>query len=137
MNFLSKLLIPYGSIKYNSLKEEQKMCVEFANEMRRLTFANQLPYVWFHITNEFLPSKRINYSFELKQKHMGKVSGAADYCFIGKNDSFFIEFKSGKIKQTDNQKYFEEWCASNTVDYYLCRSAEEGRYYVNQRIGIR
>lgn len=134
-NRLIRLLIPYSSIPYNSLKEEQKICVEFANEMRQMTLAAKLPYIWFHIANEFLPSVRTNYLFDLKQKHMGKLSGLPDYCFIGRlGESFFIEFKTKKGRQSENQKIFEEWCIANKIDYFLCRSAREGIELVNSRL---
>lgn len=102
------------------------MCVEFANGLRQMTLEGKLPYVWFHIPNEFLPSRQVNYSFELKLKHMGKISGTPDYCFVGEKGSFFIEFKSIKGRQTENQKKFEEWCGITRAPYHLCRSAEEG-----------
>lgn len=110
------------------------MCVEFSNDMRQLTLQNKLPYIWFHIANEFLPSSKPNFSFELKLKHMGKIAGVPDYCFISAQDSFFIEFKVEKGKQTMNQKIFEEWCAANKVNYFLCRSAKQGIDLVNERL---
>lgn len=133
-NNLASLLLPAKSISHTSLKEEQKMCVEFANEMRKLTLEGDLPYVWFHVANEFLPSARVNYSFEAKLKHMGKMSGVPDYCFLGDKDSFFIEFKAGKGRQTPTQKTFEEWCATTKVDYFLCRSAQSGIEVVRSRL---
>jgi hypothetical protein len=133
-NLLASLLL-LPKISYASLKEEQKMCVEFANEMRQWSLEGNLPYVWFHVANEFLPSARVNYSFEAKLKHMGKMSGVPDYCFLGDKDSFFIEFKTEKGRQTQTQKTFEEWCATTNVDYFLCRSAREGIGVVRERIG--
>lgn len=123
---LASLLLPNKSIQYASLKGEQKMCVEFANGLRQMTLEGKLPYVWFHISNEFLPSRQVNYSFELKLKHMGKIAGVPDYCFVGERGSFFIEFKSEKGRQTDSQKKFEEWCKASNVNYFICRSAKEG-----------
>ncbi len=131
---LVSLLIPPQSISYAYLKDEQKICVEFANEMRQLTLEGNLPYVWFHIANEFLPSSKVNYSFESKLKHMGKMVGVPDYCFLSEKDSFFIEFKTAKGRQTSTQKIFEKWCATNKVDYFLCRSAREGIDIVRSRL---
>lgn len=128
-----ELLLPSKGISGSNLKPEQAMCVEFANTMRKLTIEGKLSYVWFHIPNEFLPSSRVNYSFELKQKHMGKLPGVPDYCFIGGRDSFFIEFKAGKGKQSPNQKVFERWCLDKQIPYYLCRTAIEGASIVLQR----
>ena len=132
-NLLS-LLVPYKAIGSCTLKPEQSMCVEFANTMRQMTLEGKLPFIWYHIPNEFLPSQRVNYSFELKQKHMGKIAGVPDYCFIGKENGFFIEFKSGKGQQTASQKSFEEWCKMVSVGYHLCRSYAEGIKIVNEYI---
>lgn len=131
---LSTILIPYKSIAYSTLKEEQRECVEFANEMRMLSMQKNFPYVWFHIGNEFIPTERKNFSFDLKQKHMGKVTGIADYCFVSAKDNFFVEFKSAKGKQTESQKTFQVWCAMNKVDYFLCRSAREGIDLIHNRL---
>jgi hypothetical protein len=131
---LYSLIVPPSNVTHRYLKAEQKMCVEFANDMRVLTLQGKLPYVWFHVPNEFLPSERGNYSFERKQKHMGKTAGAPDYCFVGNKDSFFIEFKSDDGEQTDKQVRFESWCAMAKVDYFLCRSATEGTELVRERL---
>lgn len=138
MNFVTnkdliELLLPSRQISSSSLKPEQYICVQFANSMRQLTFEKRLSYVWFHIPNEFLPSTRINYSFDLKQKHMGKISGVPDYCFLSMKDCFFIEFKAAKGKLSPNQKIFENWCSAQEVPYYICRTAKEGVDLVLQR----
>jgi len=133
---LMELLLPSHGIDSSKLKPEQSICVEFANTLRQLTLENKLSYVWFHIPNEFLPSTRVNYSFERKQKHMGKISGVPDYCFLGANDSFFIEFKAGKGKQTSTQIVFEEWCAAKKVPYFLCRTSKDGINVVMDRLKI-
>lgn len=131
---LISLLLPYKGIVTSTLKPEQAMCVEFANTMRQMTLEGKLPFIWYHIPNEFLPSKRINYSFDLKQKHMGKISGVPDYCFVGKESSFFIEFKAKKGYQTPSQKTFENWCLMVGVGYHICRSYQEGIGVINKYI---
>lgn len=133
---LMELLIPSHVICSTKLKPEQAICVEFANTLRQLTLENKLSYVWFHIPNEFLPSTRVNYSFERKQKHMGKISGVPDYCFMSSKDCFFIEFKAGKGKQTPTQIVFEEWCAAKKVPYFLCRTSTEGINVVMNRLKV-
>lgn len=123
---LLKLLLPNQTLGSKTLKPEQLICVEFANSMRQMTLENNIPYVWFHIPNEFLPSARVNYSFENKLKHMGKIAGVPDYCLLSHKDCFFIEFKAQKRPQTPAQKLFEKWCADKNVSYFLCRTAQEG-----------
>jgi hypothetical protein len=124
-NELFEILIPYKTIDRLSLKPEQQICIEFANELRKLTIENKLPYVWFHVPNEFIPTKRLNYSFDLKQKHMGKISGTPDYCLVGPVRSLFIEFKTKRGTQTPTQIIFQKWCVEKGVEYHLCRSSKE------------
>jgi hypothetical protein len=131
-----KILLPYQKVKWDSLKPEQKICVEFANSLRALTLEGKLPYIWYHIPNEFLPSTRVNFTYDLKQKHMGKISGAPDYCFVGKGDGFFIEFKTSRESLTSSQKIFRNWCEIVGTDYYVCQSAQEGMKIVKERAGI-
>jgi hypothetical protein len=123
---LIELILPTNTLGSHNLKPEQKICIEFANAMRDFSLTNKIQYVWFHIPNEFLPSTRINYSFELKLKHMGKIAGTPDYCFVGHNNSFFIEFKAEKRKQTSTQIAFEKWCVAQKISYFLCHSAKQG-----------
>jgi hypothetical protein len=132
-NEIMALLIPYRQICHSTLKPEQKICVDFANEMRHLTITGKLPFIWYHIPNEFLPSQRRNYVFDLKQKHMGKVSGTPDYCFVGEK-SFFIEFKTRTGQQSPAQKTFQKWCEAQGIGYHICRSAEEGESVVKSYI---
>lgn len=132
-NDLIKLLLPAKEVRYNRLKPEQKICVEFANHMRMLTLEGKLPYIWYHIPNEFLPSARKNYIFELKLKHTGKIPGVPDYCFIGKHDSFFIEFKAGERDISSPQQVFKGWCDQQGVEYFICRGAREGIDLINKK----
>lgn len=129
---LLNLLLPSRPVNYFSLKPEQQICVEFATAMRELTIQRKLPYVWFHIPNEYI-ANRHNFVFEMKQHHMGKIKGVPDYAFLGKDDSFFIEFKAGKGKLTEAQEVFKGWCHDVDVDYFLCRSASEGLMVVKER----
>jgi hypothetical protein len=122
---LYEILCPYKAIDFYSLKPEQKICVEFANQLRKLTYENNLPYIWFHIPNEFIPTKRLNYSFDLKQKHMGKISGTPDYALLSPKKSFFIEFKTKRGSQSPNQVIFESWCKEKEILYHLCTSSDE------------
>lgn len=131
---LVQILMPYKPVSHAGLKPEQKICVEFANAMRELSLGNKLPFIWFHVPNEFIPPTRKNYSFDLKQKHMGKITGTPDYCFVGKERSFFIEFKAGKAVQTPQQKLFDEWCDSVDVEYLLYRSSQSAIKGVLERI---
>lgn len=130
---LSKILIPSKNISSKVLKEEDGICVQFANFLREksLESGSTFPYVWFHIPNEF---SQYNALYGLKQSWMGRIPGAPDFCFIGEENSFFIEFKTAKGKQSPSQKIFQKWCEGNKVDYFLCRSAKEGEDIITGRI---
>ncbi len=57
---------------------------------------------------------------------MGKISGCADYLFLGPNGGGAIELKSEKGKQQENQVLFQRWCEKTNVPYHIARSEEEG-----------
>jgi hypothetical protein len=116
-------------VPFRMLKEEQKICVEFSNYLREQTIKGNFPYIWFHIPNEFYKTKGkegMGGLFGSILTAMGRISGAPDYCFIGKDHSFFIEFKSKSGRLFTAQKFFERWCKEKEVNYFLCRSAKEG-----------
>ena len=67
-------------------------------------------------------------------KKMGTKSGFADlFLMIPKNKfaGMFIELKSPKGKQTDNQKEFEANAKSAGYEYCVCRSFEEFQETIN------
>lgn len=109
------------------LKAEQKICVAFSNYLRERTIKGDFPFIWFHVPNEFYR----NYS---KNSHlfgsictaMGRISGVADYCFVGNKNSFFIEFKTEKGTLSPNQKFFQNWAKDKKINYFICRSVQEG-----------
>lgn len=125
---LFKILIPSKNINYQTLKEEQKICVEVANLLRKLTLEDKFPYIWFHVPNEF---SKYNAVYGLKMGWMGRISGVADFCFMGEKHCFFLEIKSQKGKQSSSQKIFEEWCDSKKVSYCLAHSLEEAIHIIN------
>ncbi len=62
-------------------------------------------------------------------KAKGLKPGAADYSFKMIKDNIahytYIEFKTQKGKQSDNQKLFEKGCCADNEDYYIVRSVNE------------
>ncbi|HVX00723.1 MAG TPA: hypothetical protein VHA52_09870 [Candidatus Babeliaceae bacterium] len=120
---LFKILIPSKNISLRTLKAEQKICVEFANYLRERTLKGDFGYIWFHIPNEF---SSYNPIYGLKMGWMGRVPGVADFCFVGKDKSFFIEFKTLKGVLSPSQKIFESWCTAHQVNYFIAHSSEEG-----------
>lgn len=121
---LLKILIPKSKLGSIKIGEEDKICIEFANYLRTVTLNEDFPYIWFHVPNQFGSYKAI---FGLKQAWMGKIPGVPDFCFVGKDKSFFIEFKSKKGKQSKAQKIFQDWCTKNDIKVYICRTVEEAK----------
>lgn len=58
----------------------------------------------------------------------GAVSGVADLQVICRNltkNGLFIEMKTEKGKQSDNQKAFQKYCEKYSYQYSICRSLDE------------
>jgi len=128
----------YNSLKPPSipdkiLKAEQKICVAFSNYLRERTIKGDFPFIWFHVPNEFYRNSSKNSKlFGSICNAMGRISGVADYCFVGKKNSFFIEFKTEKGTLSPNQKFFQNWAKDQKINYFICRSLEEGIATVHQ-----
>lgn len=100
------------------LREEEQICVAFANTLRVATFAGKLKCLWLHLPNE---SKRSRAAGAVLRA-MGLVPGAPDYLFARGDATFFIEFKAATGKQTESQGTFQRWCEANGIPYVLVRS---------------
>lgn len=124
-------------LSFKSLKPEQKICVEFSNYLREQTIKKDFPYIWFHVPNEFYRTQSNKGGlFGNILSAMGRIPGVSDYCFIGKNNSFFIEFKTKYGKLSPSQLFFEKWTKDKEIKYYVCRSAREGIEVVERNILI-
>lgn len=127
-NELLKILIPSANLKNIKLGEEDSICIQFANYLRQKTLEEDFPYIWFHVPNQIGMYRPV---FGLKQGWMGRIPGVPDFCFMGK-ESFFIEFKSKKGKQSESQKTFEKWCDKKGIPVHICRSFEEGKEIIDE-----
>ena len=135
VEFYKALCTP--SVCFNRLKPEQKICVEFSNYLREQTMQKNFPYIWFHVPNEFYrDSQKKGGLFGNILTAMGRIPGVADYCFIGKNNSFFIEFKTKYGKLSPSQNFFEKWANEKEINYFVCRSASEGIEVVERNVLI-
>lgn len=103
------------------LREEEQICVGFANTLRVATFAGKLTCLWLHLPNE---SKRSRAAGAILRA-MGLVPGAPDYLFARGDATYFLEFKTAKGKQNSNQTAFQRWCETVNVPYVLVRSEAE------------
>lgn len=107
------------------LKPEERISIDFADELRELTRLKLLDALWFHIPNE---GKR-GWLIALIMRAMGMIPGVADYIFIWRYmDAWkvaFIEVKAGDNKQTPEQWHFQLWAESLGIPYSICRSKPE------------
>ena len=120
--YLLPLMIPdYKQPK--NIKGESAICVEIAWYLKALSLEGNLPYVWFHVPNQFLG--KYNGLGGAILTFMGRLCGIPDYVFVGRQGGFFIEVKTDKGIQSENQKIVQKWCESVGVPYYLCRSLQD------------
>lgn len=125
---LFKILVPTKKLGALKLKEEDQMCIQFANYLRELTFNTDFPFVWFHVPNQFASQHPI---FGLKQSWMGRIAGIPDYIFLGKN-SFGIEFKSSRGKLSSSQEIVREWFENKQINFYIACSFNEAIDIINK-----
>lgn len=113
------------SIKHirKRFKPEAKIQYEFVSNLRTLSLEGKLRCIWFAISNE--TGRNDQATFGQTQKMLGKISGTPDLAFMWKGGCGFIEFKAPGGTQTVNQKYFQEWCKEQNVEYRLCHSSGE------------
>lgn len=60
-----------------------------------------------------------------RERAMGYEKGSADLVVLTPDDTFFVEFKSEKGRQTPEQKTMQEWCRQTGRKYFVCRSIDE------------
>lgn len=103
------------------LGPEDKECLRFANIMREMTLRRRYDGVWLHIPNE---GKRHMITGAIARA-LGLIPGAADYLFVNRRGAAFIEFKSAKGRQNDNQQRFQLWCGEAGIRYGVAHTTEE------------
>lgn len=73
-----------------------------------------------------IPNGGSRHLFEAKKmKDEGVLSGVADLQIITNNKTFFIEMKTPKGRQNENQKVFQSKVEKLGFKYLICRSFEE------------
>ncbi len=127
MPSLLRLMDPgkLSSVARQRLKPEEVLACGVAGACRAWTLEGRLDAVWSHIANELgggTKFARIRYAIA---KHMGLISGAPDFFFVGRSGAVVIELKSKTGRLSDNQKDWRTWCEAQNVPYYVCRSLDE------------
>lgn len=103
------------------VQPEERICIEFADTMRRYVLTGLYSGLWMHLANE---GKRHPVT-AIVMKAMGMLTGAPDYVFMWEGGNAVIEFKVGKTKQTPFQEFFQIWADDSKVTYALCRTADQ------------
>lgn len=112
------------------LGPEDRLAIEIATACRAWTLEERLHGVWWHTPNEGGGKHTRKAQIELGLKRaLGLIRGAPDLVFIGParlvdhtSVVVLIELKAGKNGQSENQKDFESWAASNQITYCIARS---------------
>jgi len=85
-------------------------------------------FLFFSIPNSqfisYLP-KQTKIRMIAKLKRMGMLPGAADLCIVCKGQTYFIEVKTEKGKQSENQRLFQSLCHEMGAIYLLATSPEQ------------
>ena len=127
-SYLFPILLPRKEMLIT--KGEAGICAEIASYLKAESLEGRLPYVWFHVANEYAGQYRPVYG--AKQTTLGKISGIPDYAFLGKDGCFFIEVKTSVGKLKDNQIIVKQWCEDIGVPHYVCRSLDDVKCVLNE-----
>lgn len=106
------------------ISPEDKISYAFRTFLTEQTLKGNLKCSWTKIANENADNKHP--LFGQKMKMLGKIKGAPDFIFLGKNFGGAIEIKEPGQKQTKEQKWFEDWLYMYEGNYKVIYSVEEG-----------
>ena len=110
------------------LKEEDRMCVDFYDEIRALAFEGRLNAVIIKVANE---GKRGRVQAAVA-KYMGLITGASDYAVLTERWGGVMEFKAKSGKLSGPQKDFFLWCDSQGVRRATCYSKHAGITFLEE-----
>jgi hypothetical protein len=104
------------------LKPEDKLSAELKIALERLRNSGVFFGVFFHVPNEFKPTKNFFAAWQ-KKEAIGCVSGAPDWVIIWQDGTLLVELKAKKtlalaLKAMRNgQRDFALDCEKNSVKY--------------------
>lgn len=108
------------------INPEERICIEFADDMRQMTVDGVYKGIWSHCPNE---GKRHQITAQI-MKAMGMIPGGTDYFFMwsGGCNHGVLEFKvpGKKIAEDSNQDFYRLWCERAGVPHAVVHSAAEG-----------
>jgi hypothetical protein len=123
--FIVRLMHRPALSPYAKLGPEDRISIEFANQLRAWTLEGRLKAVFFHAANEVgggTKNAAIRYAVA---KALGLITGTYDFTFLSDRGAWVIEMKAGKNRPTDGQKDFAAWCDMHGVKNAVCYSAGE------------
>lgn len=125
-------LMQYASLSPRvRLGPEDRLALEFASRLRAASLEGRLRAVWCHVPNELAGAARATVPAAIARA-LGLIAGTADYLFLSEKGGFALEAKSIGGRQTDGQRDFELWCASQSVPYAVFRTVDEGIGYLRE-----
>ena len=104
------------------LKQENQLSADLCTALNRLRDNGVFPAVFFHVPNEFKPTKNFFAAWAIK-KAIGCVSGAPDWVIIWSGGALLVELKAKKtIKaalnaMSDDQCAFARLCERYGIAY--------------------
>lgn len=124
-----QILMSRDSVPWKcKVKPEEKLCIDFADAIRKLTLEGRYKGVWGHVPNE---GKRHAFT-GLIMRAMGLIKGGSDYFFIWSNGGGALEAKSEDGTIQFSQKLYANWCRGSGINHGYFRTVEEGLDYLRK-----
>ncbi len=105
-----------------NLKPENQLSADLCAALDRLRNAGVFPAVFFHVPNEFKPTKNFAAAWAIK-KAIGCVSGAPDWVIVWRGGVLLVELKAAKTQKAalnamrDGQREFAMLCDKYEIAY--------------------
>lgn len=121
------------------MKPEEQLSADLKTALTRLKNNGIFSGVFFHVPNEFKPTKNFFAAWDKKEK-MGCVSGAPDWVITWQGGTLFVELKAKKTMPAalnamrDGQRDFAKDCNESGVQYEVCISVDQVIRHL-QRLG--
>lgn len=111
------------------VKPEEKLCIDFADAMRKATLEGHYRGIWGHIPNEGKRHALVG----IILRAMGLIKGSTDYFFMWDGGHLVMEAKipGGEIRFT--QKLYRAWCGYANIPHAYFRSVEDGIGILRER----
>lgn len=105
-----------------TMKPENQLSADLCTALTRIRDAGIFPAVFFHVPNEFKPTKNFMAAWAIK-KAIGCVAGAPDWVILWKGGFLLVELKAEKTipaalnAMRDDQRKFAMMCDKYGIPY--------------------